>query len=43
MKGNIVWNNITEVPAPEGVAIWTKIDDHLGCRNEQQLIRKGNL
>ena len=38
-----MWNNITESPAPEGVAIWTKIDDHLGCRNEQQLIRKGNL
>lgn len=21
----------------------TKIDDHRGCRNEQKLIRKGNL
>ena len=38
-----MWNNIAEVSAPEGVVIWTKIDDHLGCRNEQQLIRKGNL
>ena len=38
-----MWNNITESPAPEGVVIWTKIDDHLGRRNEQQLIRKGNL
>jgi len=30
-------------PSPEGIPLDTKIDDAQGCRNEQQLIRKGNL
>lgn len=29
--------------APEGVIVHTKIDDKDGCRNEQKLIRRGNL
>lgn len=37
------WNKLSQVPAQEGVELWTKIDDHEGCRNEQKLIRKGNL
>lgn len=30
-------------PSPEGIVLDTKIDDADGCRNEQQLVRKGNL
>jgi hypothetical protein len=30
-------------PSPEGVPLDTKIDDENGCRNEQRLMRKGNL
>ncbi len=29
--------------APEKVRVETKIDDALGCRNQQSLIRKGRL
>jgi len=29
--------------APEGVLLWTKIGDAIGVRNEQHLIRQGNL
>ena len=29
--------------APEGEAVLTKIDDALGVRNEQALVRKGRL
>lgn len=29
--------------APEGVVVMTKIDDHLGSRNEQKLKRSGRL
>jgi hypothetical protein len=28
---------------PEGECVKTKIDDQDGCRNEQLLVRKGNL
>jgi len=30
-------------PSTEGIILDTKIDDHNGCRNEGQLIRKSNL
>jgi len=29
--------------APEGVEVMTKIEDDKGSRNEQALVRKGNL
>lgn len=29
--------------APEGVVVETKIDDHLGVRNEQKLYRDGGM
>jgi hypothetical protein len=29
--------------APEGVVVMTKIDDADGCRNEQELKRRGRL
>lgn len=28
---------------PDGVPVLTKIDDAQGCRNEQKLVRKGNI
>ncbi|MCP4650413.1 MAG: hypothetical protein GY853_10090 [PVC group bacterium] len=31
-----------KLPA-EGEEVMTKIDDHKGVRNEQKLVRKGNL
>lgn len=31
-----------ELPT-EGIIVETKIDDEKGCRNEQKLVRKGNL
>lgn len=35
------WQDIST--APEGEAVDTKIDDHLGVRSEQSLIRRGRL
>jgi hypothetical protein len=37
------WISVAQELPPEGVAVWTKIDDAQGCRNEAQLKRKGNL
>ena len=31
------------VTAPNGVTVWTKIDDSDGLRNEVKLIRQGRL
>ena len=37
------WINCNFQLPPEGKMVNTKIDDQNGCRNEQKLIRKGNL
>lgn len=37
------WNKLSQIPAPDGVVLNTKIEDSKGCCNEQKLIRKGNL
>lgn len=37
------WRPIETAPAPEGVVVWTKIDDADGPRNIQQLRRQGRL
>jgi len=37
------WKKISEETPPEGKAIKTKIEDADGVRNEQYLIKKGNL
>ena len=42
-KGNKMWYETPTTPAPEGVKLLTKIHDNKGSRNEQELIRKGNL
>ena len=36
-----MWNPISS--APEGQAVMTKIDDSLGERNEQVMVKNGNL
>lgn len=36
------WRNIEDTP-PEGVEVWTKIEDATGERMVQQLVRRGNL
>src|ERR1700728_359346 len=33
----------TTIPPPEKRAVMTRIDDEKGCRNEQVLVRQGNL
>jgi hypothetical protein len=37
-----MWNAMSSLP-PENRLLDTKIDDARGCRNQQQLIRVGNL
>lgn len=37
------WTSCNFILPPEGVEVNTKIDDQNGCRNEQKLVRKGNL
>lgn len=37
------WNKVSEVLPPENTVVETKIDDEKGVRNEQKLIRNGNL
>lgn len=37
------WIKFSEQLPPEGKIVMTKIDDKDGIRNEQKLIRKGNL
>lgn len=37
------WYSVANVMPPENVILDTKIDDVHGVRNEQQLIRQGNL
>ncbi len=37
------WKLISEEKPPEGRTIKTKIQDQLGSRNEDYLIKKGNL
>jgi hypothetical protein len=41
MKEN--WISINSALPDDGEIVETKIDDHRGCRNEQQLKRQGNL
>ena len=38
-----MWNETPTKAAPEGVVLMTKIHDNKGSRNEQELIRRGNL
>lgn len=38
-----MWIKILDEKPPENVSVKTKIDDEHGCRNRQNLIRKGNL
>ena len=40
---NDKWEVITEVQPPQGVVVLTKIDGDGVSRNEQDLVRKGNL
>lgn len=40
---NIQWKSLKESYCPEGVFVYTKIDDANGCRNIQKLKRQGNL
>lgn len=42
MKKDHRWNPVY-VPAPENIILDTKIEDMHGLRNEQQLVREGNL
>jgi hypothetical protein len=42
-KAKRAWTSCEKVNAPEGVEVWTKIDDAKGCRNEQTLKRQGRL
>lgn len=37
------WISVSEQLPNDDVAVMTKIDDDKGCRNEQQLKRRGNL
>lgn len=37
------WISLSSSLPPEGKVVQTKIDDTAGCRNEANLIRKGNL
>lgn len=38
------WNKVDwRTPPPNGEEVMTKIDDERGSRNEQSLIRQGNL
>lgn len=37
------WIKFSDQLPPEGKIVMTKIDDKDGIRNEQRLIRKGNL
>jgi hypothetical protein len=37
------WISTREELPPEGARVLTKIDDEKGCRNEQVLVRHGNL
>ena len=37
------WEVITETNPPQGVVVLTKIDSDGDSRNEQKLVRKGNL
>jgi len=39
----VVWQPIATHNPPEGVILNTKIDDVGGIRNNQKLIKKGNL
>lgn len=38
-----MWHQTLYELPPEGVAVYTKIDDKRGCRNEGKLYRRGNL
>ena len=38
-----MWHQTLYELPPEGVAVYTKIDDKRGCRNERKLYRRGNL
>lgn len=38
-----VWIRCSVALPTESVVVMTKIDDSRGCRNEQQLKRRGNL
>ncbi len=37
------WQNLHDHQAPENVELDTKIDNEAGCRNDQTLMRRGNL
>lgn len=37
------WKSTQTVLPPENVLVHTKIDDKHGCRNEQKLMRVGNI
>lgn len=37
------WTSVNFQLPPNNVLVHTKIDDEKGVRNEQQLIRRGNL
>lgn len=41
--GSMTWTPLTDELPPEGVIVWTKIDDIKGPRNEQRLMRQGRL
>ena len=38
-----MWHQTLYELPPEGVTVYTKIDDERGCRNEGKLYRRGNL
>ncbi len=37
------WNETRLVKPEDGVVVETKVDDEHGCRNEQSLVKDGNL
>ncbi len=37
------WTKTIDILPQEGLVVQTKIDDDMGCRNEQTLKRSGNL
>ena len=40
---NNPWNNLQVIQPKDGILVDTKVDDGHGIRNEQPLIKKGNL
>lgn len=38
-----MWTKTSNWLPPEGLVVETKIDDERGCRNQQYLVRSGNL